>query len=191
MADLKSELMRIQPLTTLDFDDDADGHMTNVVEIVATRDEPLNISRTQQIWEVVKLHPGCSISEIQMMVPKLARADISTRLNQMRHRGLITYSPSPTTGKRVHHVAGDTFTSVSREERLARMKVGRAQWLAERAAKNEKRTYKKRAPVETYNPVEPIEPVEAAPVDDVDLFVSKLTVAYALSLYKALGRVFT
>ena len=124
-----------------------------------------------------------------MMLPKLARSDISTRLNQMRHRGLITYSPSPTTGKRVNHVAGDAFTSVSHEERLARMKIGRAQWLAQKAAKNEKQTYKKRAPVEIYNPVESIEPVEAAP--DVDLFVSKLTVAYALSLYKALGRVFT
>ena len=190
MPDLKTELMKIQPLTSLNFDDEGE----NTVEVVsAPTTETTETSVTRQIWEFVKLHPGCSVKEIARDVPSVDAAGISTRLNQLMRRGMITRSINPVTGKHINHAAAAEFVSMSREDRMVRMKEGRAAWVKQQAVKKARRDAKAEA---KKNAPAPIAPPVVAPaqiptdMSDVDVFVSRLTVADARNLYDALKRVF-
>lgn len=187
MPDLKTELMKIQPLTSLKFDDEGE----NTVEVVHTPTTETSVTR--QIWEFVKLHPGCSVKEIARDVPSVDAAGISTRLNQLMRRGMITRSISPVTGKHINHATAAEFVSMSREDRMVRMREGRAEWVKQQAAKRARREAKAEA---KKNAPAPSTPRAAAPtkvptdMSDVDVFVSRLTVADARNLYDALKRVF-
>ena len=188
MPDLKTELMKIQPLTSLNFDDEGE----NTVEVVEAQASDTSVTR--KIWEFVKLHPGCAVQEIARSVGgEVDPAGISTRLNQLMRRGLLSRSVSPATGKHVNFVATTEYTSMSREDRLVRMREGRTAWLKQQAIKKAKREAKAEA---KKNAPAPITPPVAAPtkvptdISDVDVFVSRLTVADARNLYDALKRVF-
>jgi len=193
MPDLKTELMKIQPLTSLNFDDEGE----NTVEVVAEEGKP---SHTRDIWEYIKQHPGCNTAEITQQLPNIDNAGVSTRLNQLMRRGLITRSFNPVTGKQVNHVSATEFTSMSREDRMVRMREGRAAWVRQHAAKKARREAKaaakqaKQAPTPDTVVAHATAPAPAAPANtdmsDVDMFVSRLTVADARNLYEALKRVF-
>jgi predicted transcriptional regulator len=184
MADLKTELLKIQPLASLRFDDDGD----NTVEVVETpADEVLEPSVTRKIWDYIKTHPGCSLQEITHGVDSADPGGVSTRLNQLMRRGMITRSISAITGKHINHATTAEYVSMSREDRIVRMREGRAQWVAHRAKKAAKAKAKKDKHVPVPAPATAPTPTD---ISDVDVFVSRLTVADARNLYLALKRVF-
>jgi len=201
MHDHKTEIMKIKPLAALDFDDDGDNTVEVVNAPTTETTETTEASITRKIWDYVKLHPGCSVHEITHNVPSADPAGVSTRLNQLMRRGLITRSISPVTGKHVNHVATDEYVSMSKEDRMTRMREGRAAWVKQQQTRKAKREAKAKAKMDKYmrvpapeaapTPVPTPVPV-AVPtsMSDVDLFVSQLTVGDARNLYDALKRVF-
>ena len=189
--------MKIKPLAQLNFDDEGENTVEVVNAPIIETVEATEASITQKIWEYVKLHPGCSVPEIAAGVDSADSAGVSTRLNQLMRRGMITRSINPATNKYMNHATTDEYVSMSKEDRLVRMREGRAAWVKQQQTRRAKLEAKAKAKMEKYMRVPtpeaapaPVVVPETAPLADVDLFVSRLTVADARNLYDALKRVF-
>jgi hypothetical protein len=184
MADLQTEIFtkvlpKMQSLTNLNFDDDANAEATTQVETA----QPV-LSITERIWRFIAANPNCTAKDITAVVKD--DKGVATRINQLRSRGFVVtnYAEFPH-----RHSVGKPYQSTTKEERTARMMEARAVWEKNMLERRDTKPKKKMGrPVGSTK----TRAVEAAPVARptrvVDL--NNLSIVEARKLYDELKQIF-